>query len=154
MRKTRFFGFSVTVVLILAGCSTFRAMGGVTSVSRDVNVTAAGADGCAIANDIAQVDVTNKNNANIVWNVKPASDFKFTSDGIKFVAKPGHGVPDAGQIVKTNSSDTTWTVHDKNTQAGRFGYEVNVVRKAGGTPCKLDPTIFNDGTCDPSSGPC
>ena len=70
------------------------------------------------------MSVTNKNNANIVWHVKPANAFKFTTDGIKFVAKQGGGLPDPGQLDKTNSSDTTWTVHDRNTQAGTFHYEV------------------------------
>lgn len=154
MHRTKSLGVAVTVLAVAAGCATALRAQSTESVTRDVNVTASGTDGCTIANDIAPVGVTNKNNANIVWQVKPASQFKFTSDGIKFVAKQGGDMPNPGQLDKTNSSETTWTVHDRNTQAGTFNYEVNVVLKAGGTACKLDPTVVNDGSCDPSAGPC
>lgn len=154
MQRTRSLGLALAVLAVTAGCATAPRAQNVNMEDRNVNVTKLGTDGCAIAPDIKEVRVINKNSAKIAWHVKPADDFMFTADGIKFVLKDGATKLPGDDIQKINSSDTNWNVHDHNLTAGTFAYEVNVVRKAGGTPCRLDPIIFNDGTCDPTVGPC
>jgi hypothetical protein len=143
MRKTNVLGVSVAVLFVVAGCSAFRAMGGSTSVSRDINVAASGST-CTFSGTVAQINIGNGNSGTLVFHVKPANAFKFASNGIDFSRS---GAP-SGEFTVTNSSDTTWTIHDRNKTSGTFKYEVNVVPKApGGQACNLDPTVLNDGTC-------
>lgn len=148
MKKTRVLGTLAAVLLLVAGCATMHANGMRATVNRDIDVVEDGADGCKFTGTVAPVQVDNGNNAVINFHVKPANAFKFTSNGIVFVDKPGIGTkPPQGEITLKSSSDTTWTFHDRNQAAGTFAYEANVVRQNGGTPCKLDPTILNDGSC-------
>ena len=146
MRKKNVLGVSILAAFTLVGCAGLKAMG-TTSVSRDVNVTPS-ASGCVIDTGIAPISVSNGNNGTLVFHVKPASTFKFTSNGVDF---SNSGAP-AGEFTVVNSSDTTWTSHDRNKTAGTFKYEVNVVPKApGGEACNLDPTVLNDGSCQDTS---
>jgi hypothetical protein len=143
MRRKNVLGL-LSIAVAAAGCAAFHPMGGSkTTVQREINVSAAGS-GCTIDGNVAQIDVTNGNSGTLVFHVKPANAFKFASNGIDFSAS---GAP-AGEFAPVNSSDTTWTIHDRNKSRGTFKYSVHVIPKApGGVACVLDPTVFNDGTC-------
>ena len=146
MRKTNLLAVSIIGALAASGCAGLHAMNTI-SVSRDVNVTASGS-GCVIDAGIAPISVNNGNNGTLVFHVRPASSFKFTSNGIDF--SKSHAP--SGEFTVVNRSDTTWTIHDRNKTAGTFKYEVNVIPTApGGQACNLDPTVLNDGSC-PDSG--
>lgn len=147
MRKTNGVGMSIVAALTMAGCAALHPMSTI-NVQRDVNVTSSGAAGCVIDAGIPQITVSHGNSGNLVFHVKPPGPFKFTSNGIDFSKS---GAP-AGEFKVVNRSDTTWTIHDRNKNAGTFKYEVNVIPAApGGTACNLDPTVLNDGSCQDSS---
>ena len=137
----------IGIALAVAGCALFSPMGGHGSgtrvtISNDVNVTPSGSS-CTVA-AVPPISVTNGNSGTLVFHVKPASAFKFASNGIDFSKS---GAP-PGEFSPVNTSDTTWTIRDRNKTAGTFKYDVHVIPKAqGGVACMLDPTVFNDGTC-------
>ena len=106
----------------------------------DITVSPDGA-GCTI-DPVADIHITNR--ASITWQVKPANAYQFDTNGINFVAKPGHLTPPPGEFDKQNSSDTTWVVLDKHQTLGKFGYEVHIKGKDSSAQCMLDPTVFND----------
>jgi hypothetical protein len=133
----------VTVGVLIAGCSTLQALGGTSNSNTDINVTASGS-GCSIDPNIPQISVGGGNSGNLVFHVKPANAFEFVDGtGIDF----SRSTAPSGEFSPVNSSKTTITIHDRNKTAGTFKYSVNVVPKAGGPACTLDPTVLNDGTC-------
>ena len=82
----------------------------------------------------------NGNNATLKFDVQ-TTGYAFPDSDAVVVSNPGDQFPDPSHT--QGPSNTSATLHDKNTVAGDFKYTVTVKRLSDGQLIPFDPTIQN-----------
>ena len=82
---------------------------------------------------------TGANGVMIHWRLRN-NDYEFKNDSIQYY-EASYGQ----QFDLLQGSGPQFQCRDKNTAAGRWGYQIKVYDKATGASILLDPTIVNDG---------
>lgn len=151
--KTRTLLLPGLVAFVASGCAFLEPLGGPgmqskTRIDTSINVVASG-NSCTFQGSVPDIYVQHGNSGTLYFHLQPATGFKFTANGIDFSVS---GAP-AGEFRVLTKTDKEWVINDRNMTKNNFKYDVHVIPIApGAVECKLDPIVFNDGTCTVGCG--